>query len=87
MTISCLGCEPEHDIEVCRQLADPRAGDRSEIDRDRRACLRIANAPINAVALIRRLALDVTLCRQELLGSALDLEVDVPASGRCTGPA
>src|SRR6185437_11774274 len=79
---SRLGRSPEHDVEAGGKLADLRFLDGFEIDDHRLASFLVANAAQDAVALVRRLALDVALGGELLLAFSLDGEMNVP---RATG--
>src|SRR4051812_28256374 len=76
---SGLGGDAQDDVDLRGQLAGAEAGDRDEFGRDRIAGLRVAEAPVDPVALIRRVALDVELGRQQLLAVLAELDVDVRA--------
>src|SRR5262249_9640239 len=67
----------QNDVELGRQLADLGILHLGELDGDRLARLGIADAAVDAVLVVARLALDVALRREQLLALALDLEVDV----------
>src|SRR6266568_3293543 len=74
--------ESHHDVESGGQFADARAFDGREIHRHRRARLWVTDFLINAVALILRLAFDVTLRRPLLAPFHFDREVNVPCASR-----
>src|SRR4051812_24028269 len=63
---ACTRRDAEDDIEASLDLAGLRSFDRLEIDRDRFAGFCVANAAVDAIALILRVAFDVTL-RSEFL--------------------
>ena len=62
--------DAQHDVEPRREFADFRIGKRREIDRHRVACLGVADAAEDAVALVLRMALDVALRGEVVLRRA-----------------
>src|SRR5262249_49969040 len=74
--------EPEHDVEAGGQFADARAGHRGEVDGDGFALHAVADAVVNAVAGVARVAANVALRGEFALPADLDLEVDVRRAPR-----
>src|SRR5262249_39070587 len=65
------------DLEVSRELADPRLGNRLEVDQQQLAVDRVADAGEHAVSPALRVAVDEDLCGEQLAAPLLDFHVDV----------
>ncbi len=73
---------PDDEVELSRHFTHARLLDRGEVNGDRIAGFRIANAPPDPVLFVPRVPLDIALRGEELLGPLLDLVVNV---GRAAG--
>lgn len=69
--------DAEHDVELGRELSGLGILERREVDRHRLASSCIANATVDAIAFVLRMAIDVALCDELAFVRPLDLEVDM----------
>ena len=78
--------DTQHQIELCFQLPDARAFERRKIPRHSFAPARIAYASPNAIPFIAWVSFDEQLRREDFFSLALDLVMNVPASGQDRAP-
>src|SRR5262245_1562654 len=79
-SISCglsLWCDSERNVEFRCQLANPGFLDLFKIDGDRSAGLFVADAAVDAVAVVAVVALDIALRGQQFLAALFDFEVNM----------
>src|SRR5262249_54543620 len=74
--------DAKHDVEFCRHFANSRILHLLKIDGDRSAGLFLADAEIDAVAVVSVVALDVALRSQQFLAAFLDFEMNVRRAAR-----
>src|SRR6266511_1209991 len=79
---SCLRRNAHHDVEPGREFAEARAFERDERDSNGLPRLLVFDPLINAVLLVSRMALDVTLGDQFLAALQLDRVVNVGCASR-----